>query len=140
MQLPAEHADNKGFTLIEVMVAIFIMMIGILALLQTVNLAIAFNNGTKLRNDAIIYADQAVGIERTKLFSAARTPNTTITHKSGLGSVNYFINCTSVALTSHSLASDKIAGAKNLKVTVSWPEKGVTKTHSITTTIIETAN
>ena len=70
MLLPARHADNKGFTLVELMIALVIMSVGLLALLQTVNLAIAHNSSTKLRNDAVIYADQAVGTERAKAFSA----------------------------------------------------------------------
>ena len=59
--LPAARlADNRGFTLIEVMVAILIMTIGMLALLQTVNLAIVHNTSNKLRNDGIVFADEAV--------------------------------------------------------------------------------
>ena len=140
MLLPAEHADNKGFTLIEVMVAIIIMMIGILGLLQTVNMAIAYNRSNKLRNDAIIYADQAMGAERTKLFGIVNNSNISISHKSGLGFVNYSVVNTVTNLTAHSLAVDQIAGAKNLQIRVSWRDKGAKKAHSLSTTIIETAN
>ena len=140
MSPAAEHADKRGFTLIEVMVAIFIMMIGMLGLLQTVNMAIAYNNSNKLRNDAIIYADEAIGGEKTKLFANVVTSNSTITHKSGLGSVTYNVSKFVTPLTTHSLAVDQIAGAKTLWVTVSWRDRGVTKSHSLTTTIIESAN
>jgi type IV pilus assembly protein PilV len=140
MLLPAEHAENKGFTLIEVMVAIFIMMIGMLGLLQTVNMAITYNNSNKLRNDAIIYADQEIGNERTKLFSAVVSSNTQIVHKFNLGFVNYSVVNSVTDITAHSLAVDQIAGAKNLQVRVSWRDKGAKQTHSLTTTIIETAN
>jgi prepilin-type N-terminal cleavage/methylation domain-containing protein len=140
MLLPAEHADNRGFTLIEIMLAMFIMMIGLLALLQTANLAIAYNNSNKLRNDAILLADQAIGIERTRLFAAVANSNSLVSRKIGLGFINYSVVNTVTALTAHSLAGDKIAGANNLRITVSWREKGVKKYHSITTTIIEAAN
>ncbi len=140
MLLPAPHAENSGFTLVEVMVAIIIMMVGLLALLQTVNLAIAHNNSNKLRNDAIILADQAMGTERAKLFSAVGSSSASISHKSGLGFVNYSIFKNMSTLTTHSLTTDYIAGAKNLMITMSWRDKGVKKTHSLTTTIMEAAN
>ena len=114
MLQPAEHADNKGFTLIELMIAIFIMAIGLLALLQTVNLAIAHNNSNKLREDAIIYADQAIGKARTKAFDSVFTNTTTPVHKSGLGTVKYAVYSKVSSITGHSLkpapAGDGIAG------------------------------
>jgi type IV pilus assembly protein PilV len=142
MLLPAIYADNKGFTLIEVMVAIIIMMVGLLALLQTVNLAIAHNNSNKLRNDAIAYADQAIGTERTRKYSDVIASITPIRHKSALGFVSYSVvnSMSNLTATTHSLATDGIAGSKRLQATVSWHEKGVKKSHSITTTIVETAN
>lgn len=141
MLLPARHADNKGFTLVELMIALVIMSVGLLALLQTVNLAIAHNSSTKLRNDAVIYADQAVGTERAKAFSAVGSASTSIQHKvSGLVFVNYSLVNTVNQVAAHSLATDGIAGVKNLQSRISWRDKGSKKNHIITTTIIETAN
>jgi type IV pilus assembly protein PilV len=133
MLQPAQLADPKGFTLIEVMVAIFIMMVGMLGLLQSVNLAIAYSDSNRLRNDAIMLADQAMGAQRASAFNAAAvTTSSVIQHKFNLGFVNYSVVQASTPVT---------AGvANNLQITVSWRDKRVRKTHSLTTTIVNTAN
>ncbi len=130
--LPAARlADNRGFTLIEVMVAILIMTIGMLALLQTVNLAIVHNTSNKLRNDGIVFADEAVGVARARAFSAVFDNVTTIRHKSNLGFVNYSIVTTVSNLT---------AVSKNVRVIASWRDKSVRTNHSLSTIIVDNAN
>jgi type IV pilus assembly protein PilV len=130
MQLPAKRAD-RGFTLVEVMVAIFIMMIGMLALLQTVNLAIAYNTGNKMRNDAIMFAEESVASQRTMALSGIIDSAYLRTHKVNLGFVNYSVVNSVTALNSQ---------AKKVTVTVFWREKGVRKSQTLMTTIAETAN
>jgi hypothetical protein len=111
-------------------------------------LAISFNSSNKLRNDFGQFADQAVGTVRTQAFGAVAssanyfsgTSGSTPGHKSGLGFVNYSVVNTVSDLTTHSFATDKIAGSKNLEVKIAWRDRGVKKTHTITTTIIEAAN
>ncbi len=81
------NLNNKsGFTLIEFCVAVLIMMVGLMGLLQAVNMATMHNLGTVLRNEAISLADenmvmtktfsQSVGV--TKLFFNTVTFATTI--------------------------------------------------------------
>jgi len=148
MLLVAPFHKDKGFTLIEVMVAVFILTIGMLALLQTVNFSILQNNSNKMRNDAILICDQSLGVKRSGPFSNITTGSTTSTpsglgyvrQKVALGFVNYSVLERSANLTTHSLATDQIAGAKQLMLTVAWRDKGVRKTQSLTTTIMETAN
>jgi type IV pilus assembly protein PilV len=126
MLLLARCGKDNGFTLIELMVALFIMMIGALALLQSVNLAIESNSSNKKRNDALLIADQAMGQERVKAFyllTSAKLPNKRTL--AGLGYVNY-----SVVEKVNKLAQSK---TKNVQLTVSWRERGVRKSHSLTT-------
>ena len=53
------YSNKKaGFTLIEFCVATLIMMVGLLGLLQGVNLAIEQNLGTLIRNEAVSVADE----------------------------------------------------------------------------------
>lgn len=136
----ATYADQRGFTLVEVMVAVLIMTIGLLALLQTVGVSLEYNRSNKFRNDAITFADDAVGTAKASAFNSVITSTVSKTNKSGLGFVNYSVANTVTSLTGNSLATNQISGAKRLLVTVSWREKGARKTHSISTTIIETAN
>ena len=136
MLRPVQHAEHEGFTLIEVMVAMVILLIGMMALLQTVNVSIAYNYSNKLRSTAVLFADEKIGTERTKLFSNVVSGTETVTSDN----VTFAILRNVSSLTSHSVATDKIAGSKRLRLQVSWPDRGKTKYHSLTTTIVEPAN
>ena len=140
MLLNALRGECAGFTLIEFVVAIGILAIGILALLQTVNFTIIQNNSNKLRNDSVLIADQAMGTERARRFDDVKDSSSLVANKVALGFVNYSVVNTVTSLTAHSLASDHIAGSKYLQIRVAWRDKQVRKTHSLTTTIIETTN
>lgn len=75
-----EHAyrnNQSGFTLIEFLVAIVIMMVGLLGLLQSVNVALQQNMTTQLRNEATLIADEQMAREMSKGFDLVDT--TTLT-------------------------------------------------------------
>jgi len=50
---PTSIKNNCGFTLIEVMVAIVIMAVGMLGVLETINVSLQHNLKNELRNEAI---------------------------------------------------------------------------------------
>lgn len=50
--------NSNGFTLIEFLVALVIMMVGLLGLLQAVNLALNHNLQNDLRNTAVMLGDE----------------------------------------------------------------------------------
>jgi type IV pilus assembly protein PilV len=133
---PVPHVNKNGFTLIEVMVAMMIMMVGMLALLQTVNISIAHNNSNKLRNDAVRIADERIGIELTKAFNSVASGTESVT----IDNVQYSVVKNVSNLTTHSIATDRISGSKSLRVEISWNDSGKTKKHSLSTTIVEPAN
>jgi len=54
---PASSSRQSGFTLIEVMVSIVILSIGLLGLLQAVNMSIEHNMRNQLRNEGASLAD-----------------------------------------------------------------------------------
>ncbi len=58
MQIPLSTRNNRGFTLIEVMVAILIMMVGLIGLLQSINVAMEYNLKNQLRDEAVYTAER----------------------------------------------------------------------------------
>ena len=67
------NTNNQGFTLIEFLVAIVILMVGLLGLLQTVNYAIVNNTTNQLRQEALLLADERMNLEKSKKFTAIST-------------------------------------------------------------------
>jgi Tfp pilus assembly protein PilV len=134
-------SNAAGFTVTEFLVAICILMVGLLALLQSVNIAIQTNSSNLKRSGAALLADQAMGRLRVMPFANLTsnglrniTEYSTLTYRSyaGLSYVNY-----SVYDKVTKLANDTTNNAftKNVQVVVAWREKGVRKTHALTTVI-----
>ncbi len=65
--------NRSGFTLIEFCFAVLIMMVGLMGLLQTINMATLHNLGTVLRNEAISLADEQMVMTKTFSQSAGVT-------------------------------------------------------------------
>ena len=63
------RSNNLGFTLVEFLVAIVIMMIGLMALLQCVNIAIVRNLENQFRDGAVTLADERLAVEMAKPFT-----------------------------------------------------------------------
>jgi type IV pilus assembly protein PilV len=127
MHPPVLH-DEHGFTLLEFLVAIVIMMVGLLGLLEVVNVGIRENMGNKLRNDAIMLADQVMANQRVRPFAnISTTAGKSQTINAGAGSVSYTVSKTVT----------KYAGTNsaNVIVNISWLARGKQKQHSLSTVI-----
>ena len=129
---PAGNSNRAGFTLIEVMVAMLVLTVGLMALMQTLNYAISHNYSNKLRNDAIMVADQALGHERVRPFKLITSVNTTAKVPFALGFVNY-----SVIEKVDKIGSSDPVAIKKVQFTVTWRDKRERKRHSLTTNISE---
>ena len=119
--------DNSGFTLLEIMVAFVILTIGLLGLLETVNVSIMHNMSNKLRSDAVMVADQVMMADRAGNFADLATGSWL--KKSGVSGVEYTVTRT---------VTPQVPGMSStgsLTVTVAWLEKGRQKQHSLTTLI-----
>jgi type IV pilus assembly protein PilV len=120
--------DCSGFTLVEFLVAIVILMVGMLGLLQSINLALDKNLETTFRNEAIMLADDRMMRKRSigfKIFSGADT--TSVSNNYSQLNVrgilkNYSVNETIQKATNNS---------QQIIVNVSWKKKGVRHSHSV---------
>jgi type IV pilus assembly protein PilV len=115
----ALHANlnEAGFTLIEFLVAIVIMMVGLLGLLQTVNLAYSHNLVTEFRNEAVMLADEQMVIEKSKGFDLISTGTTNVK------SISRNFRSASKTYTVTKVGS-VVGDLKAINITISWTYKG----------------
>ena len=123
--------NKQGFTLIEFLVSIVILMVGMLGLLQAVNVAIEHNLNNQIRNEATMLADEQLSKEMTKTFDLISTstgqfyvPNRPILK----GFKNFSVVRTGTALSN----------SKQVNYTISWRHKGVRYTHETSSIISKT--
>lgn len=120
--------NNSGFTLIEFVVAVLILMVGLLGLLQTVNTAISSNMVNQLRNEGVVVADQELGRQLAKGFQNASTSaaNYLVTRKVLNGFRNY-------SVTRHNLPA--FSNSKQVTLTVKWKYKNTLYSHDASAVI-----
>lgn len=138
--------NRDGFTLIEFCVAVLIMMVGLLGLLQAVNMATVHNLGTLLRNEAINLADDRMMRAKSKVIDSASftalvsdtgsttnltndsaVTNTLVSRGVRSGFANY-----SVVLSETAAGSN----AKELTSRVVWRQKGNKMSHTISSIVV----
>jgi type IV pilus assembly protein PilV len=135
VRLPTVFSNNRGFTLIELVVAFGILMVGMLGLMESINIAMAHNLRNSLRQEAVQIGDQQLNAARALAFADVVTQTTPV-------AVTRNIRSISKSFTSQRTVTDLPAGgtptSKQVQVTVTWQFKGVTYTHIVNTVI--TAN
>jgi type IV pilus assembly protein PilV len=117
--------NNRGFTLVEVMVAILIMMVGLLGLLTSVNVASEHNLKNHLRNEAVQIAGTAMSAQRIRHFDNLDAGVSSVPSLIRGGTKNY-----TVTRSINNLSAD----SKEIIVEVDWTYKDVSfhhETHSI---------
>jgi len=123
MQTTVKYAED-GFSLVEFMIAVLILTVGLFALLSSVEVAMKHNLSNKMRNDAVVIAEQFLVNSRSvpyaNLPGLAVAPNSPATRnvQSGSATIVYTILTTvaPVPATNTSLVS----------VEVRWLERGDT--------------
>lgn len=126
MILPAGNSKASGFTLIEVMVAMLVLSIGMMALIQTLGYAISHNFSNKLRSDAVMIAGRAMGHERSRPFEQISSVKSSAKVPFAMGFVNYSVT---------KKVDDLGATLKRVQFDVAWRDKQVKKHHYLTSTI-----
>lgn len=123
------NKNNCGFTLIEVMVAIVIMMVGMLGLLQSINLAMEHNLKNHLRDEAVYVGEKYMNIQRGKAFDLLSTTYGTRYEPSKVRGTGKLY---SVDMSTLTLSSDPVTPAKQLTIVVKWTYKGVEYQNRVT--------
>lgn len=111
--------NSFGFTLIELLMAMLIMTVGLLGLLQSVNVAYEHSFRTRLREEAVLLADEQMNSLRS---NAVFKPQSVATRVIGGLNTKFVVN----------KQSELIAGDSNkLTVSVRWAFKNITTKHEI---------
>lgn len=123
------NTNNRGFTLIEFLVAIVILMVGMLGLLQTVNYAISHNMENQLRQEALVLGDEKMNVEKALPYDSI--PGSGFVSYSASRMVNGAFRMYSVTKTNSSLTTQ----SKNIDMQVIWRYKGHRNVHSISSVV-----
>ena len=119
--------DEAGFSLVELLVAIVILMVGLLGLLQAVNVALHHNMNSQIRNEATIVADEMLALELAKPFDLVSTANGNKNIvKPVLGGFKNFSVARSGA---------EFSNSKQVNYAVMWRYKGVRNIHETSSII-----
>jgi type IV pilus assembly protein PilV len=152
--------NRKGFTLVEMMIALVIIMVGLLGLVQTVLLSIDSNMKNLFRDEAVRISQQAltgelldsVGVRHEGLKNLpvandtlpAGTQSFTVRRDFG-GTIkkDYIVSITIFDLTAGTSMKSKrlqvVVGWDNKKETSPLPETGKEFQHSITSIVVSSS-
>jgi type IV pilus assembly protein PilV len=136
MRLILRYAD-KGFTLIEVLVATMILMIGMLGLFTSINLVIDNNLRNIVRDDVGKIAERKLGEIKNTPFAQLTTSSRTqtVVNRTRAADKQYQVN---VAITSVTdVTSLKSTNSKRVEVTVTSNYKGKTTDYRLSTIVTE---
>ncbi|MFZ3207566.1 MAG: prepilin-type N-terminal cleavage/methylation domain-containing protein [Geobacteraceae bacterium] len=127
--MPTSNRNNSGFTLAEVMVAILIMMVGMLGLLESINVATEYNLKNHLRDEAVYVGEKYMNELRGKAFATSTVTYPLISTATKIRGVNKKLM---VETSSTQLADDAIGTTNQLQVLVKWTYKGVEYQNRVT--------
>ncbi|GAB7026264.1 prepilin-type N-terminal cleavage/methylation domain-containing protein [Geotalea toluenoxydans] len=116
--------SDRGFTLVELLVAMVITMVGLLGLLQAVNVATEHNLRNQLRDEAGRIADEQMKYMRERPFSNVSTPRII------KGDMRGFKKDYVVVLESKSMTPST---SRELIITVGWLYKNASSHYQLRT-------
>jgi prepilin-type N-terminal cleavage/methylation domain-containing protein len=119
----AVNRKSRGFTLIEVLVAICILVIGMLAVLSALVTTMEQNLNNLSMDEAVRIAEQQMNQLRNTSFTGLTNGNLPIARN-----FRNFTRTFNVVWTVTNLS----ASSKTIQVVVSWTHKGILHQHSVT--------
>jgi prepilin-type N-terminal cleavage/methylation domain-containing protein len=119
----AVNRKSRGFTLIEVLVAICILVIGMLAVLSALVTTMEQNLNNLSMDEAVRIAEQQMNQLRNTSFTGLTNGNLPIARN-----FRNFTRTFNVVWTVTNLS----ASSRTIQVVVSWTHKGILHQHSVT--------
>jgi len=118
--------NSKGFTIIEFLIATLILMVGLLGMLQGVNIAMEKSLDTVFRNEAVSLADSMMMEQRSRAFADINTEA-----KIGYSRIIKGIQ------KSYSASVDvtAIQNSKQINIEVTWKYRNANKSHQVSSAV-----
>lgn len=123
--------NRNGFTLVEFLVAIVILMVGLLGMLQAINVAMDKNLDNIFRTEAVMLADDRMMMKRAKTFSSL---STTVANPASM-QVQRTIRGVSKNYSVQEIVSQPTGNSKQVVVNVVWNKKNAQFRHSISSVV-----
>lgn len=125
---PISPSDERGFTLIELLMAMLIMTVGLLGLLQSLQIAYQHNTRNRMRDEGILLAEEQMNEFRQMSYDNitarnAYTPPASINRGIMAGGRKDLF---AVTRDARQMAG---SNSKKLTVTVQWSFRHITSTH-----------
>lgn len=123
-KVPISITSSKGFTLLEVLVAMIIMLVGLLGLLQAIIVASESNAKNLLRDEVVQLSDNYMNSLKSRSFYNSTTSYPVMNIKSKVrgGNVNYAVTMASTPLGENT---------RKVSVSVDWRYKEVNYNNEI---------
>ena len=115
--------DDAGFTMVELMMSMLILTVGLLGLLQSIQIAYQHNAGNKMRDQAVLLAEEELASFRNR--SSFVPLHVETVQRPIAGAEKRF----TVTRTSESIGGD----TNRLTVAVRWTFRNATTRHEIYT-------
>ena len=123
---------NSGFTLVEFMVAIVILMVGMLGMLQGINIAMSQNVESMMRNEATSLADELMLQKRAKSFTSI---STTTANPAWVLKPRYLRGFNKDYSVQQIVSMATATNSKEIVINVTWNYKNKTGSHSVSSIV-----
>ena len=139
--------NRQGFTLIEFLVSIVILMVGLLGMLQGINLAMEKSVENVVRDEALAVADDFMMYNRNKTFASLSTTvanpawdfYTLSAGKTGKPQTQRYVRGVYKNYSVQQIVNSTTSATKEVIINVAWKYRNKRSTHSISSFVSTSA-